>query len=1142
MLYDEYGDPYANQSIGGQQPVTPQPPMYSTSEGYYEASNDAMSEDRQWDSSGRGTSMNKTLPKIPIKHSSSVSDDIYHRDGMLSAGGMVGGLLLPPTPLATLAALASGGPKKSRQLPQPQRNTVKALHTSLPTTPRMLPPMPLRQKAQRQSAALLLKRSDTEYSDQESLHSAYSYRPGAVSAINYNEDYNYAYQSTDSLNQSFSETGMRESSGNRRKGAALPTPPTISNKSKIPRIGVSTYQMSSLETDVSYPHRLPIVPTGYAFTNPNKTDLSMYDDSVDVPDDYYSGGLNGSSCYDDQPLDASLNDEYYDDEDEYDHCTVIVDEYADDPLQPPPARKSKRLPMPTKSSRLPPIPSGKTMPASAAYATSSYDDQYDDYENDSGGYMYSVTTATTSITATTTSSDYSVKVSSYDSSHYGQPVSDSYGSAYGGSGINGGIGSSVDYYNSNALTSTTHQQISNTTTITTPSSVLNSLNNKYSAYVGGYGGASTAHPSVTTTTTSVTVTTASPQILSGGITTLTKTLSSIFASKPAPAAAKPTLASQRNQFQQNQFRTAMAQPKPSATAKPTDLYNNYNCDEEYYSNISAISTITTPPIVTAPHGGESGADGGLNSTTSTTTSATIIHSVDYSSDDYKYNYDDYSYSENDYIATGDITNVKNHYNNNYADYGGGGDDAGGGGGEHHPAQQQIDNISYSFCDNSSNNSVPTNNKTVRSNDKTGHHVLDQSGTGNVVSTQQQQQHQQQAANSLNSIGISSNRSSLVYTTTSLYTNGDHGDMGGSSGTITTAVTTASDSITPAQQGYKSSGKSNQLMKQDPTEMYDDEDEDDYMRDGYGGTAVENTSTIPVTSMSEQPLTSIGSEYYTTNPPYYNYQEDYFNEEDEYKYLEKEREEEAECDEYEDEELEEEEELEDDEATLDAQLRSGRRPYDQPSNETIPTTIATTVPSLSKKPGSCLAAQESIDDNEFFMKHSKNILTLSKQHGSIREEDEPPSDLLTPIAEYGAAVTTTTSVSSTTTGLGTAAPSLLLATTTATTTSSIIGGITATTAAAAMAAATTTMNHIADIGGTGVGADLDMDIEIKKKPTTLLDELTSGIGVVNGVAMSGGGMRKTEITAKQRWNWAYNKIIMQLNVSREHFFYYCSFKV
>lgn len=30
---------------------------------------------------------------------------------------------------------------------------------------------------------------------------------------------------------------------------------------------------------------------------------------------------------------------------------------------------------------------------------------------------------------------------------------------------------------------------------------------------------------------------------------------------------------------------------------------------------------------------------------------------------------------------------------------------------------------------------------------------------------------------------------------------------------------------------------------------------------------------------------------------------------------------------------------------------------------------------------------------------------------------------------------------------------------------------------------------------------------------------------------GAAARKSEITAKQRWNWAYNKIIMQLNVSK-----------
>lgn len=33
--------------------------------------------------------------------------------------------------------------------------------------------------------------------------------------------------------------------------------------------------------------------------------------------------------------------------------------------------------------------------------------------------------------------------------------------------------------------------------------------------------------------------------------------------------------------------------------------------------------------------------------------------------------------------------------------------------------------------------------------------------------------------------------------------------------------------------------------------------------------------------------------------------------------------------------------------------------------------------------------------------------------------------------------------------------------------------------------------------------------------------------------AGSTARKSDITAKQRWNWAYNKIIMQLNVSTMH---------
>lgn len=80
--------------------------------------------------------------------------------------------------------------KKSRLLPQPM---VKS------STSRMLPKMPPMTNTAKHRVPLI-RRNDSEYSDHDSVYSAYSYRPGAVSAIPFNEDYNYAYQSTDSLN------------------------------------------------------------------------------------------------------------------------------------------------------------------------------------------------------------------------------------------------------------------------------------------------------------------------------------------------------------------------------------------------------------------------------------------------------------------------------------------------------------------------------------------------------------------------------------------------------------------------------------------------------------------------------------------------------------------------------------------------------------------------------------------------------------------------------------------------------------------------------------------------------------------------------------------------------------------------------
>lgn len=183
--------------------------------------------------------------------------------------------------------------------------------------------------------------------------------------------------------------------------------------------------------------------------------------------------------------------------------------------------------------------------------------------------------------------------------------------------------------------------------------------------------------------------------------------------------------------------------------------------------------------------------------------------------------------------------------------------------------------------------------------------------------------------------------------------------------------------------------------------------------------------------------------YPTNQPYYSYQHDYFDEEDELVYLENEREE------AEEEDVEEEDVAEEEEDEYGDQLEELQ---DNTKSKL-----------LNKKPRH-LAAQDSIDDNEFFRQHSKNMLTISKQE-SIQEEDET---IQTPIDELGYPV-----VGNSTKGK--------------------------------------------DVEGSALGGveGGDKTDDEKKK-----EEAGTGVSTV----------RKSEITAKQRWNWAYNKIIMQLNVS------------
>lgn len=52
---------------------------------------------------------------------------------------------------------------------------------------------------------------------------------------------------------------------------------------------------------------------------------------------------------------------------------------------------------------------------------------------------------------------------------------------------------------------------------------------------------------------------------------------------------------------------------------------------------------------------------------------------------------------------------------------------------------------------------------------------------------------------------------------------------------------------------------------------------------------------------------------------------------------------------------------------------------------------------------------------------------------------------------------------------------------------------------------------------------DVIDDINKKKQSIRSEADEQMNI-------GAAARKTEITAKQRWNWAFNKIVLQLNVS------------
>lgn len=141
-------------------------------------------------------STRRRIPQIPKRASSrqgSLNDYEagYYDECRTPENSSHRGASLPPTPTTTpkLLARIAAHTKPSVSLP--------------PTPGRQLPKPNLNHRSAKARRNNLMKRtSSAEYNDPEQLDDPYSYymRPGAVSAREmYNEDYNYAYQSTDNL-------------------------------------------------------------------------------------------------------------------------------------------------------------------------------------------------------------------------------------------------------------------------------------------------------------------------------------------------------------------------------------------------------------------------------------------------------------------------------------------------------------------------------------------------------------------------------------------------------------------------------------------------------------------------------------------------------------------------------------------------------------------------------------------------------------------------------------------------------------------------------------------------------------------------------------------------------------------------------
>lgn len=1209
---------------------------------------------------GRSSANIKILPKVPIKHSLSITDS------------MTGSALLPGAiPISSAASAVAA--KKTRRLPQPI-----AKHNNSST--RMLPQMP-----SSKNRIPLIRRSDTEYSDQDSLHSAYSYRPGAVSAIQYNEDYNYAYQSTDSLNTTqsvLSECGDRRSKMLAFSGAvpivstAIPTTgkslPTrynnqYNNQQQSTSFDLSDNNMYCNQSTIGdatsfnydpdeYDDRMSIAGTNF-YSDYNKYNENTNTQSLNrkrlpqTPNTYVSssstvgfaqtkqlpqipssslagssialetnttprkrlpmisGGASSKAGYsiigaanESQPQDSSLYSSWNaDNAMAYDNKRIMDD---DDQMENGAMASAAASHMYRNSNsvfsniNINLNNNNKLLDKASTEDARSYtntisnfnDSEYEEtYENDAkydddstyDNYEYfgpkcirdGVTTTTTTTTAATVIDPYEATMALTQPL---QPVHDF----------------NTDIDNSNTTSNSTNNYFSNyssgigitdtnaTVTTAVTSSLFSSSSKATASFMknslSGYAS------KISTPITSPSSNNASGGGLSAAGSlgaTLTSSIGMGISKTFSMFQSKTSTPVNQHQSQQQPL-SSLTSPSPILNANSSMITSSsslsYGINQQTQQiqqranfTITAQQTIGggigIPPTIT-----EIMKTDCIAGSTTTTTTAAVITSmyntssddemnhvtgniVDYNTNDYKYMYDEYS--ENDYIATGDIISKKINYNNNYTNY------------------SNLDS-------NSILNNQMGNNKIGDGNQLTGQLMTTAAAAASTTTTTLLPSIPA-AANLLTNKNLYCDSASTNNAYNLINNQLDKNDKlsdtnyGYINGITTNTNSTINDHLLSSTHMYvdpHEAAVNNIVLKQqqeiDPNEVYEEDYEEDIIRN--------NSNNASANANANAYNHNYNQQYQT---PYYNYQEDYFNEEDEYKYLEEEREEA---------DLEEQLEEEDDDGNdhdligdgdIDPDM-DGYASDDDPNIHLVDDNNkklnGSARSSISHNKKRHLSAQESISDNDFFMQHYDGqgvggVKNLNKQE-SIIEEDESqyaidnkamaraPSittkspNTITTIAQTIAmssasapapvvtsrplsllvAMTTTTGaqalnttkqpgdivsdiIGTATIGLDLPAPSIQPAHTGGIGAAMIGGDATAMMMAAAKLATTAT-------GSATTNKVDDVIDDINKKKQSIRSETDEQLNI-------GAASRKSEITAKQRWNWAYNKIIMQLNVSR-----------